>query len=61
MADMVKWLTQTAVNRSYMGSIPIIRPIEKKVWCFGTRFFVNFYLFHPLLLLGYFPIEEGTR
>ena len=30
MADMVKWLTQTAVNRSYMGSIPIIRPIDKK-------------------------------
>ena len=27
---MVKWLTQPAVNRSCMGSTPIIRPIKEK-------------------------------
>ena len=29
MADMVKGLTLAAVNRSFVGSSPTIRPIEK--------------------------------
>ena len=38
MANVVKWLTQPAVNRSFVGSNPIIRPIFYENQRFDTSY-----------------------
>ncbi len=39
MAVVVKWLTQRIVAPSFVGSIPISRPIEKQTGSHLTSFF----------------------
>ena len=64
MADMVKGLTLAAVNRSFVGSSPTIRPIDKKqhfipiigekmlfLYLFLTRFAYFLPISHTLDLL----------
>ena len=38
MAIVVKWLTHLAVNQTFVGSIPIVRPILKKLDPMGLFF-----------------------